>query len=217
VWEGQLSDASFGGVRVELLGVEFGSRTPPVLQLGQEVVLSFSFTGVSQPVRARAVVVSRTDHGENRYYGFRFTNQAQFESQLSTRLYGLFNRRRAYRVQPQTASDSAVHVAIEPQKGRLCVRGQAADLSVTGVGVRAPLKTEAALARTDHVTVTLSLPESTETLRLAGVIRHRRVVSVTTAHYGIEFDFERSPEAEKQQGMILAYVMQRQRAMRSLE
>jgi hypothetical protein len=206
----------FGGVRIELLGVRFRDSGPPDVALGETVVLRFHIPEHEPLVTAHAIVVRRDDHEGHCYVGFRFSNRSQLEDQLSVRLYGLFNRRRAFRVEPGASPETMGAVALESEDTDLCVRGQLVDLSVAGVGVRVPLECERVFARGDAVTVTLWLPNYEERIRVPGNIHQRRVVSVAAAHYGIEFKFEHSPETEKQQGAIVAYVLQRQRAARRM-
>ena len=154
-----------------------------------------------------ASVAHRTEKKDCRIYGFRFTKSEQIENHLLPVLSRLFNQRQTYRVKPTL--DAPVNITLV-EGGNTISQVRVVDISDTDVGLRIPPDAERLLAEATRVKLSISLPNCGDSLHLNGLIGSRRLAD-TEIHYGIEFDLERSPHAEGQRRIILAYVMQRQR------
>ena len=186
-------------------GVRFNQATP-ALEMGQQVVLTFTSGLIEDSVEASAIVVNRTELGASRRYGFRFTDYSQLESQLSQEIFRLFNRRGSHRVVPH--ADAPVEVILEgiPDGGE--TRVNLIDVSASGMALRIPTAVESAMVETSHVKFSLLLPGRPAPLKIEGIIRNRRLDELGI-HYNVEFTLD-PDDAQHQQGVINDYVMKRQ-------
>ena len=101
-------------------------------------------------------------------------------------------------------------VILNAETGHKWTTGHIVDISAAGIGVLVSSETELRLGSVERVELSVSLPGHLDPVRLHGVIRNRY-----TAHgqirYGIEFEFERSEESQRNQTAIINYVAERQR------
>jgi len=198
------------GVPLDLMmdgaGVRFNPATIPALEMGQQVVLTFSSSLIEDSLRASAIVVNRTEQGASRRYGFRFTDYHELESQLSQEIFRLFNRRGSHRVVPHT--DAPVEVTLEGILNGGEARVNLIDISATGMALRIPATVESAMVGTSNVKFSLLLPGLRDPLKLEGIIRNRRLEEVGI-HYNVEFTLDPG-DARYQQGVINDYVLKRQ-------
>jgi c-di-GMP-binding flagellar brake protein YcgR len=177
--------------------------------VGQEVELTLTFARPKKALLLSARVARRIDEGESRRYGFQFTDRQQLEQQLRPTLYRLFNRRASYRVRP--APDHPVEVTLECFPGGTPVQAQLIDISTGGMALRVPLEAESALADSDRVRVSASLPDCPQRLDLSAIICSRSLAGAEI-RYGVKFDLQRTDSSQCQQDAILNFVMARQRA-----
>lgn len=210
VFSGQPLDLSVDGMAIRFLSLGFALPGASPLLVGDEVELRLALPQLEKPLAAPARVIHRADQEDSRRYGFRFTDRQQLESQLSPALYRFLNRRAAYRVKP--APDSPIEVTLTGTPGGSRARARLLDISAGGMGLRVPLQAESALSATDRIKVSLSLPNCIARLNLGINIRNRRLVGAEV-YYGAEFDLGRTPEAQRQLDAVIAFVMERQRAL----
>ena len=206
----QLADRSVvSGEPLDLMmdgaGVRF-NQTTPALEMGEQVVLTFTSRLIEDSVQASAVVVNRTELGASRRYGFRFTDYSQLESQLSQEIFRLFNRRGSHRVVPHP--DAPVQVTLEGIPNGGATRVNLIDVSATGMALRIPATVESAMVETSDVKFSLLLPGRQDPLKLEGIIRNRRLEELGI-HYNVEFTLD-PDDARHQQGVINDYVLKRQ-------
>ena len=209
--EVQLADGSVvSGVPLDLMmdgaGVRFNPTSFPVLEMGQQVVLTFTSTLIEDSVHATAIVVNRTELGVSRRYGFRFTDYRELESQLSQEIFRLFNRRGSQRVVPHP--DAPVEVTLEGIHNGGEARVDLIDVSATGMALRIPTTVESAMVGISNVKFTLLLPGRRDPLTLEGIIRDRRLDELGI-HYNVEFTLDPG-DAQRQQGVINDFVLKRQ-------
>jgi c-di-GMP-binding flagellar brake protein YcgR len=195
----RLLDLSAGGASLRFL-----SRGLPVLPgfvpgLGQLVALRFPSLLLNQPLAATARVRHRAEKAGRYRYGLQFTDREQLESRLWSVFRRLFNRRRSVRVAPEYAPP------VEVNGGGVRIAVALVDISRQGISVRIPAEKERALARSEHVELSVTLPGGLDSVHLDGIIRSRRLAG-SQIDYGIEFDLERSPDAGRQQSLIGSYV-----------
>ncbi len=198
------------GVPLDLMmdgaGVRFDPTTCPALEMGQQVVLTFTSRLIEDSLRASAIVVNRTEQGASRRYGFRFTDYHELESQLSQEIFRLFNRRGSHRVVPH--ADAPVEVTLEGIQDGGDVRVNVINVSATGMALRIPATVESAMVGTSNVKFSLLLPGHRDPLKLEGIIRNRRLEE-EGIHYNVEFALELG-DARRHQGVINDYVLKRQ-------
>ena len=198
------------GVPLDLMmdgaGVRFNPATIPALEMGQQVVLTFTSRLIEDSVQASAIVVNRTEQGSSRRYGFRFTDYCELERQLSREIFRLFNRRGSHRVVPHP--DAPVEVTLEGIQDGGEVRVNLIDVSATGMALRITATVESAMVETSNVKFSLLLPGHQDPLKLEGIIRNRRLEEVGI-HYNVEFTLELG-DARSHQGVINDYVLKRQ-------
>lgn len=208
---GDPTNVSVDGAALRFALSESDRTAGPVFEIGEQVELQFALPARDNPVLVRAMVIHRTDENAARHYGFHFTDRAQLDSQLTPALFRLFNRRASDRVKPAPGS---LDVTLDPGAGRSTVVAQLLDISVGGMGLRAPRAVESALATADRVRVYLSLPTQEARLDLVVRIRNRSLVG-SDVRYGVEYDRERTQNLEHQLEAINAFVTDRQLAERS--
>jgi c-di-GMP-binding flagellar brake protein YcgR len=182
----------------------------PVFEVGEEVELQFSLPTRDAPVLLKATVIHRTEEEGARQYGFQFAGRTDLESQLAPALYWLFNRRTGHRVKP--ALDSPIGVTLHVAASGSTMDAQLLDISTGGMGLGVPLAAESALAVADRVRVFLSLPAHEPRLDLVVKIRNRCLMG-PEVRYGVEYDLEQTRDAQRQLGVITAFVMEGRRAI----
>lgn len=208
--QGEPVDLSLDGIGVRFASPGAQGVQSPVIAVGEEVGLSLMLPPHQRPLQSNAKVVSRTEGESHRRYGFQFTDRDQFQAQLSPALYGLFNRREAYRVRPDP--QNPIEVGLEGLGGDVRFRAQLLDISVKGMAVAVPMEAEAALAGSDRIRVSASLPDVAGTLSWVAVIRDRMLVR-DRIHYGVEFELEQAAASPGQRDAVMAFVMKRQQAV----
>jgi hypothetical protein len=204
-------DLSISGVGTRLvMSLGFAAMSCPALAVGQEVTLYLGLSEAERPLELPARVMNRTDEGELRRYGFQFTDREHLERQLPPALHRLFNRRYAYRVEPDP--DSPIEVMLICTAPPLQVRARLVDISPDGMAFAVPLAAESALAAVDRLVACINLPGGRQPPRLGILIRNRSVLG-NEVRYGVEFDLERTQDAQRQQAAVTRYVMDRQRTL----
>ncbi len=202
---GQVVDLSAGGGGIS---ISFPLAGRPVLAVGEEVALTFTSTLFKKELTVSARVVHGTGDEQNAHYGFEFSDPQELDAQLTPMFHRLPNRRRSPRVTP--ARDSPVLVILNAETGHKWTTGHIVDISAAGIGVLVSPETELRLGSVERVELSVSLPGHLDPLRLHGVIRNRYTVR-GQIRYGIEFEFERSEESQRNQTAIINYVAERQR------
>ncbi|MEM1453165.1 MAG: PilZ domain-containing protein [Planctomycetota bacterium] len=137
-----------------------------------------------------------------------FTRLGELYAQLDDALGRYFNRRSAKRVKPDVDTKVNVRVAYGPHR----VRGEAHDLSRTGIGVVAPLVQAAIFRAGERVRVFIDLPGHKDEFEVLGVVKHgyRNGEEVLL---GIEFDLLSDTPMRERRGEYLDYVEQRREAL----
>jgi len=176
----------------------------PVFEIGQQVELQFAVPPRRAPVLLAATVIHRIEEEGARQYGFQFSNRSQLESQLAPALYRFFNRRTSERVRP--AVDAPIAVTLHVLPGGSVVETQLHDISAGGLGLRAPLAAETALAAAERARALLSLPGHEIRLDLVVEIRNRRLAGAEV-QYGVTYDLAQTRDAQRQLETITAFVM----------
>ena len=192
---------------------------------GAEIVLPFHLAplnGEGQPVElevqhpidgwnVRAVGrVRKLDKcgGANVLVEVQFTQLGDLYAQLDDALGRYFNRRSATRVKPDL--DTNVHVKLSYGPHRL--RGNAHDLSRTGLGVVLPLVQAAVFRSGERVKVTLDIPNAGQEFEGPGLVKHG-YRSGPDVVLGVEFDLLADSPMRKRRSEYLKYVEERREAM----
>lgn len=208
---GEVVDVSLGGIGACTVSSSFALSSAPALGVGEQVELALTFVNAPKTVLADAMTVRRGDKDDGIHYGFRFIDHKQVTSQLSSEFLRLFNRRGSYRALPDR--NAPVELTLGGSAKGTPVGAEVVDISAGGVAVRVASHVEVGMVAAKHIKVCISFPDSRESLNLAGFIRNHRLVGTSGAQiqYGIQFDWEASDIAERQQDAIVKYVMEQQR------
>lgn len=179
------------------------------LYVGEEVKLELWGGIVERPITIGARLRHRLMEEDACRYGFQFVDRDSLVHVLTGKLWKLFNRRRAFRVQPHPAQPIEVALAalddVETRAG-----GMLADISRFGLGVSVDLGAERAMQAVDWVEASFRLPDTSEPLEFVGLIRARNLEE-EQVRYGIELSETRSENFERQQQAIEDYVIRRRR------
>jgi len=176
---------------------------------GRAVVLDVHHPKDQWRVQATAQVSKLTKWDEQLVLmGLQFTRLGELYAQLDDALGRYFNRRSAKRVKPDVDTKVRVRVAYGPHR----VRGEAHDLSRTGISVVAPLVQAAIFRAGERVRVFIELPGHEEEFEVLGVVKHgfRNGEEVLL---GIEFDLLSDSPMRDRRGEYLDYVEQRREAI----
>lgn len=176
---------------------------------GQGVVLDVHHPQDGWRVRATAQVRKLNKWDEELVLmELQFTRLGELYAQLDDALGRYFNRRSSKRVKPDVDTKVGVRVAYGPHR----VRGEAHDLSRTGIGVVAPLVQAAIFRAGERVRVFIDLPGHKEEFEVLGVVKHgyRNGEEVLL---GIEFDLLSDTPMRERRGEYLDYVEQRREAI----
>jgi hypothetical protein len=181
----------------------------PVGGEGQAVVLDVHHPRDDWRVRANAQVKQLGKRDEQSVLmELQFTRLGELYAQLDDALGRYFNRRTSRRVKPDLDTKVGVRVAYGPHR----VRGEAHDLSRTGIGVVAPLVQAAIFRAGERVRVYIDLPGHKEEFEVLGVVKHgyRNGEEVLL---GIEFDLLSDTPMRDRRGEYLDYVEERREAI----
>jgi hypothetical protein len=178
---GEVVGCSVADFEADGLSTCFPMPDAPVLSIGEFVDVSIFTEGGAV---AAARVVSRTDRGCDREYGFEFLHPDVLAESIPT-VFERINRRRFARVEPPEESKFAVRLSA--RKG--AVVGQLNDISLGGARIQIARAEEAELSDAVCTHVEISTPyRDIPELSLNGWIRNRRLLDESTTHLGIEFD-----------------------------
>lgn len=133
-----------------------------------------------------------------------FSQLGDLYAQLDDALGRYFNRRSAARVKPDIDSVVRVKIAYGPHR----VRGEAQDLSRTGLGVMLPLVQAAIFRSGERVLVYIDVPGVKETFEGPGIIKHG-YRSGPDVVLGVEFDLLADSPMKKRRAEFLKYVEKR--------
>jgi len=191
------------------IGVHLPSELASFLFVSQKVQVEFGGGPIVKPLTVRAIVKHHLPEKGLHRYGLEFVDRQSFDEELLNRaLHGLFNRRGAYRVRPESGAKIPVLLQSQPQG----VRGSGimADISVTGIGLVVTPDVEAQFRGIDRFILSFRLPGILEAVTLDGILRYR-TLDKDEVRCGLVFDPRRSDQFRRQEAAILEYVMRRQR------
>ena len=193
--EGELIEVSVKGaaarVRLEDL---------PLLRVGDRVWLVFESGMIPAPIAVQATVRNLVTEAQLTRYGFEFEEPWELEGRISQRLHELFNRRRAYRVEP-----------VEPVEVRLIdsKRFETTSLlkciSATGLCVLVKPETAPRFEVGKQLEVSFDLSQQVKGFKFVVWSRNRQLHNGKTS-YGLEFDPVRSEAFKRQQEAIYDYI-----------
>ncbi|MEM6674896.1 MAG: PilZ domain-containing protein [Planctomycetota bacterium] len=181
----------------------------PLGSEGAAVILDVSHPDDGWRVRATAQVQKITKCDEQFVsMEVQFTRLGELYAQLDDALGRYFNRRSARRVKPDIDTKVSVRLAYGPHR----VRGEAHDLSRSGIGVVAPLVQASIFRSGERVRIFIDLPGNKEEFEALGVIKHgyRNGEEVLL---GIEYDLLSDTPMRERRGEYLEYVEERREAI----
>lgn len=164
---------------------------------------------VTSPARVTRVVKSGEQHV---HVGLQFVNLGDLYAQLDDALGRYFNRRSTLRVQPVEGEEVKVRIAYQHHR----MRGNAYDVSRTGVGVRLTL-VQAAIFRTGEVVeLRLDVPGIRAPLEAPAHVRHGYRVGEDVV-LGLEFDLSKACSLASQRKAFHAYIEGREKQILELQ
>jgi len=205
VAEATLIDVSFNGA-----GIWIGRKLDPGLALEQRIFLRFISPHIGEPIKTVATVNFRATDGAGTRYGLGFVNARHIQEQVPPKMIGLFNRRRSFRVVPD--SSEPINAVVHGQDGELVAELPVISLSATGCALFAKLRDQQVLKRGDAFILSFSLPEETTPCRFVGQIRYGMPWQ-SGVRYGVEFHNDGSRAFQQLQRLLMDYVMVQQRKM----
>ncbi len=137
-----------------------------------------------------------------------FSQLGDLYAQLDDALGRYFNRRSSMRVKPEIDSVVRVKLAYGPHR----LRGEAQDISRTGLGVTLPLVQAAVFRSGERVTVFLDVPGCKTPFEGPGVVKHG-YRSGADVVLGVEFDLLADSPMKKRRAEFLRYVEDRREAI----
>jgi len=208
---GTVLDASLNGVEIR-----FALESAPALAIDETVTLNFSSSGLGQPIEIRSKVLSRTETARFRRYACEFVFEAEAQSAAAEDILKLFIQRGGQWVEPVSSRPIEVRMRggrpDDEEYAALEAWGRLTEVSTVGIGVVTELDVEERFASVDQVEVTFHLPAVDEPLRLHGRIRSRQR-QAGHVRYGVLFDADRTFDYDRQQHLILTYMISRQREL----
>ena len=197
----RLLDTSFGGAGfVPTVGLN--------IKPGDTVTLRFMAPEMALPASVRSVIKDRAPLGTDIRYGAEFVDPGSLHRRLPSRLLGLFNRRKAFRVTPD--SSKPIQARIRRMEGDVVLGLPIICLSVAGCAMMAKRKEDQMLMAGDAVELSFAIPETDNVVVFVGNVRYGTKQRGGT-RYGIEFDRFKSPVFSQQQKALSRYVMTQQR------
>jgi len=143
-------------------------------------------------------------------YGVEFVDPGSLQNKMPPRLLSAFNRRRAFRVTPD--SSEPIEATIVRSQGGIRVELPVINVSASGVGLIARKNDDQLLMAGDEVLVSFSVPDVPGVLRMVGIVRYSQKQR-GGVRYGVEFDREKTAMFKQQQKVVQTYVMNQQRKM----
>ncbi len=180
----------------------------PQMESGSTVRLRVNIPGKSEPItiEASVVAISTTDDDELKC-SFRFDRGDDLLGELSQDLHSLFNRREAYRINPDHAGDNVgIELEFPPQFNDM-VRYHVGlkDLSLTGAAIRTSEDLDEDLSDTEFVKLFVTLPNQPETPGAGGARASPRA-SQQRHYLGVKFDPNESKDYDGYAEEILNYM-----------
>ena len=130
------------------------------------------------------------------------------QRRLPSRLLGLFNRRQAFRVTPD--SSSPIQARIRRLENDLVIGLPIVCVSVAGCALVAKRKEDQLLMAGDVIELSFQVPDTGNTVVFVGTVRYCRKLR-GGVRLGVEFDRRQSPVFNKQQQVLSRYIMRQQR------
>ncbi|MEE8399834.1 MAG: PilZ domain-containing protein [Desulfobacterales bacterium] len=199
---GVATDASMEGATIS-----FPPEACPDFEPEERVRLSLFIYATEKTVMFEALVM-RSDRSEVAVRcQFGFIDTTHLLRDLDPILVSYFNRREAFRVQP----DLVEPIEVDLTWGNNSARGVVIDISLTGIALSLKPLIARQLEYADRMTMTFVLPESGGSMRIVGKTAHFEPIA-GNIRYSIEFDREKTDNIEQQERIISKYLMQRQMA-----
>ena len=192
------------GASVEGIGVRFPKRPGTVLTIGEPVTLSFRLPHLSHRIELGATPTNSLAQASCWRYGFQFNDKLDAPAEFAARFYRVFNRRRAYRVEPNSAS--AVEVTVVA--GETAQTAKLDNISATGIALSIDGDSVEPLARSERWVLSFCLPDTEERLTMVATVRHSDRTRQQRS-YGLEFNPNETEHFEIQQQVIMDFVMRR--------
>ena len=198
------ASAAAGSIPGGGIGVRFLKRPGAGLAIGEPVTLSFRLRHLSHRIELGATPTNSLAQASCWRYGFQFNDKLQAPAEFAARFYQVFNRRRAYRVEPNDAS--AVEVGV--LAGELALSATLENISATGIALSIEDDSVDPLARSERWRLSFGLPDTEEWLTVVANVRHSDRTR-QPRFYGLEFDPNETEHFEIQQQIIMDFVMRR--------
>jgi c-di-GMP-binding flagellar brake protein YcgR len=208
-----------GGVNVEAFDISMGgagirlrATIAKLLSAGMTVSIEFPVPdSAAGAVRTSAVVTHVTAREDDTSsIGVQFEDPVGLQRLLPPDLVRLFNRRKAFRVEP--AIGDRVPVRVVPARPALGVKpgqGTMLEISATGMGILVAPALAKMYLKVLAVTVTFKLPGAAADLAISASIRARREVP-EGIRWGLFFEGRGTKDWATAERLVSAYLLKRQ-------
>lgn len=195
--EARLHDVCAGGA-----SLHFPVDACPPIGSGEEVDLTFLERATGRELAARAIIRSLTHGSDHTRVGLEFRDPADFHGELDAPLWSIFNRRRDYRVRPDSASPIRARFEHDGQRYDAPLH----DLSKSGLALAIDPDLAGRLARVRRLKLAFQLPGSTP-FGFAVRVCHRTPLGEGVVH-GFEIDVGSDPVFRR---TVISYVLERRK------
>lgn len=176
-----------------------------------ELVVSHALDGWRVTTPARVTRVAKIDE-QHVHVGLQFVNLGDLYAQLDDALGRYFNRRSTLRVQPAEGEEVRVRIAYQHHR----LRGNAFDVSRTGVGVRLSLVQAAIFKTGEAVHLKLEIPTIKASLEAPASVRHGYRLREDVV-LGMEFELDQPCSLSTHRKAFHAYIEGREQRMLELQ
>jgi len=189
-----------------VITIEFAREDGPLVEIAEELTVSFRSRAMFEPFVARSRVIFRHENPYRSRYRFRFGERD------AEALNALFKRRAALRVR----SDGNVTVEARATEfdGATSTACTLRDVSTSGLSLRVGTSDAAELARAERLHLRFRLPGDPELFDVAARVRYRELAD-DGVRYGLEIERSEVARARHVIERIDAYVERRKAAILS--
>jgi hypothetical protein len=206
-FSGQVTGAFEGGATAS-----FSQKTRFAPPVGEEVRCEVRNEFFELPLEMHLELKHREDSDNQVEFRFEWSRPEEFKQQLTSKLQRTFNRRKYFRVPPDTSDPVKAILRLVDQQTKKKLATEAAVIEVGGGGITAEVdpRVEARLAGLVQVELEFNIPGYQTQITMDVTLKHRHMTG-RTIRYGLQYIRQDTKEYEQSEEVIIDYVMKRQR------
>jgi len=199
---------TIGDVNSEEVSVSFPARQCPELVKNERIQLVCTITDTKKTLPIDVSVKESIKSRDMILFQFKFIDNTRLLRDLDSPLLSYFNRREAFRVNP----DPVVPIDTDLAWRNTTAKGTVIDISITGIALSVDASTARRLEKTNRVAITIQLPNTEKPIDIVGN-KANFIPMQKNVRYGFEFNRKETANIRKKERLILKYIMQRQLAI----